>query len=384
MKRRIRFKYVLLILLILICTVITQEFHKEVLATSPSFVRQEIEDQANNDGWNYLEGQFTKGHRYADLSSIGYSSNGGFLNATLFFNHPVTDRPLAANHTAYGMLINIDSDYNTGWQGYDYMMMISWENNTKNWTYLLQEWSSNATTRVLENKSNFGSFLDNKESKYVYLSLDLQKINFPDKYLVVFFTDYDFEDGGVKYQISDFSDTARIPPPQFVVSTSPNSVSLRPGEKKTVEVQVNSSTAVFESHAIFSTNKMDGLQTDFTPKESDIPQVGIATSHLNIKAAADSEPNPYTLLIFANISFPIQYSRSESGLTKVVSKNISEHSTLSLTVLPSLTAQEQFTSFWTTYGELVKIIGGGFAGGSAAMVFDRFSKKKTKEKEKTG
>ena len=63
---------------------------------------------------------------------------------------------------------------------------------------------------------------------------------------------------------------------------------------------------------------------------------------------------------------------------------MSEHSTLSLTVLPSLTAQEQFTSFWTTYGELVKIIGGGFAGGSAAMVFDRFSKKKTKEKEKTG
>ena len=382
MKRRKKFKYVLLILLILICTVTMQESLQETLATSPSFVRQEITDEANNDGWNYLEGQFTMGHRYADLSSISYSSNGRFLNATLFFHHPITDRPLTVNYTAYGMLIDIDSDYNTGWQGYDYMMKISWENKTKNWTYLLEEWSSDTTTRVLENKSNFTSFLDHKESKYVYLSLDLQKINFPDKYLVVFFTDYDFQDGGVKYEISDYSNIARIPPPEYVVSTSPNSVSLRPGEKKTVEVQVNSSTAVFESHAIFSTNKIDGLQTDFTPNESEIPQVGIATSHLNIKAEADSVPNPYTLLISVNISFPAQYSGSESGITKVLSKSIGEHSTLSLTLLPPLTPEEHFTRFWSTYGELIKIIGGGFAGGSAAMVLGKFSKK-PKEKEKT-
>jgi hypothetical protein len=363
--------------------VIMQESLQETLATSPSFVRQEITDVANNDGWNYVTGQFTMGHKYADLSSISYSSNGRFLNATLFFRHPIIDRPLTVNNTAYGMLIDIDSDYNTGWQGYDYMMKISWENKTKNWTYVLQEWSSDSTTRVLENRSNFTSFLDNKESSYVYLSLDLQKINFPDKYLVVFFTDYDFQDGDVKYEISDFSNTARIPPPQFVMSISPNSVSLRPGEKKTAEVQVNSSTAVFESHAIFSTNKIEGLQTDFTPNEIDIPQIGIATSHLNIKAAANSEPNPYTLLIFANISFPTQFSGSESERTKVISQNVDAHSTLPITLLPSLTPQEQFTAFWTTYGELIKIIGGGFAGGSAAIVLGKFSKK-PKEKEKTG
>ena len=273
------------------------------------------------------------------------------------------------------MLIDIDSDYNTGWQGYDYMMKISWENKTKNWTYLLQEWSSDSTTRVLDKTSNFTSFLDDKESRYVYLSLDLQKINFPDKYLVVFFTDYDFEDADIKYEISDFSNAARIPPPQFVLSTSPNSISLRPGEKQTVEVQINSSTAVFESHAILSTNNIDGLQTYFTPNERDIPPIGIATSHLNIKADADSEPSPYTLLIFANISFPTQFSGSESERTKVISENIEEHSALPITLLASLTPQEQFAAFWTTYGELVKIIGGGFAGGSAAMVFGRFSKK---------
>ncbi len=70
MKRRIKFKYVLLILLILICTVIMQESLQETLATSPSFVRQEITDEANNDGWNHVTGQFTMGHKYADLSTI--------------------------------------------------------------------------------------------------------------------------------------------------------------------------------------------------------------------------------------------------------------------------------------------------------------------------
>lgn len=383
MKRRIKFEYVLLILLILTSTMMIQILLQEALAASPSFVRQEIKDEANNDGWNYLKGQFTSGHKYADLSSVSYSSNGRFLNATFFFHHPIIETPLTANYTGYGMLIDIDSDYNSGWQGYDYMMKISWENNTKDWTYLLQEWSSDSTTRILDKKSNFTSFLDDKESSYVYLSLDLQRINYPDKYLVVFFTDYDFPEGDVKYEISDFSNAARIPPPQFVVSASPNSVSLRPGEKKTVEVQVNSSTAVFESHVVLSTNNIDGLQTYFSPNETNIPPIGIATSHLNIIAAADREPSPYTLQIFADISFPTQYVGGQTDPVKVINQKIQGHSTLPITLLASLTPQEHFAAFWSTYGELIKIIGGGFAGGSAAMVFAKFSKK-PKEKEKTG
>ena len=262
-----------------------QEFlRQEGLAASPAFVRQEIRDlEVIMIGPIMLKGNLQGGINTLIYPQFPHSSNGRFLNATLFFYHPITEIPLTTNYTAYGMLIDIDSDYNTGWQGYDYMMRISWENNTKNWTYLLQEWSSDSLTRVLDKKSNFTSFLDDKESRYVYLSLDLQKINYPDKYLVVFFTDYDFPEGDIKYEISDYSNAARIPPPQFVISTSPNSVSLRPGEEKTVEVQINSSTAVFQSHAILSTNNIDGLQTYFTPNKRDIPPIGIVTSHLNIK-----------------------------------------------------------------------------------------------------
>jgi len=53
-----------------------QEFYYVSLVISPSFVRQEFGDESNNDGWNYLEGRFMMGHRYADLSPISNSSNG--------------------------------------------------------------------------------------------------------------------------------------------------------------------------------------------------------------------------------------------------------------------------------------------------------------------
>jgi hypothetical protein len=272
------------------------------------------------------------------------------------------------------MLIDVDSNYNTGLQGYDYMMRVSWDNNTKNWTYLLQEWSSDPITRPLYKKSNFTDFFDDNVGRYIYLSLDLEKINYPDKYIVVFFTDYDFGEGNVKYQISDFSNAVRVPPPEFLISKEPNSVSLRPGEKKTSEVQINASTAVFDSHVHLSTNNISGLQTYFTPNELDIPPIGVATSHLTIRALENLEPNPYTLQIFGNISFPIQFSGGESQID-VISQGVSEHSNLPLTVLEPLTSQEQFVNFWSAYGDPINLIAGGFAAGFAALVFNKLSKK---------
>ena len=47
---------------------------------------------------------------------------------------------------------------------------------------------------------------------------------------------------------------------------------------------------------------------------------------------------------------------------------------LTATVLEPKTTQEQFKDFWDTYGQPISIIAGGFAGGVASLVFDRFKK----------
>jgi hypothetical protein len=49
---------------------------------------------------------------------------------------------------------------------------------------------------------------------------------------------------------------------------------------------------------------------------------------------------------------------------------------LTINVLEPLTPAEQFESFWKSFGGLIALIGGGFAAGSSALVFDRLKKKR--------
>jgi hypothetical protein len=61
----------------------------------------------------------------------------------------------------------------------------------------------------------------------------------------------------------------------------------------------------------------------------------------------------------------------------LVSPSVSLNATiLSINVLEKLTPIEQFDSFWRSFGGLIALIGGGFAAGFSALVFDRLKKKK--------
>jgi hypothetical protein len=44
---------------------------------------------------------------------------------------------------------------------------------------------------------------------------------------------------------------------------------------------------------------------------------------------------------------------------------------LTITVTPPLNVNDQFKDFWSTYGQPISIIMGGFAGGFASLVFGR-------------
>lgn len=385
LSKTLPFIFLLMILLVGVSYHIITVYYSDIVvisaayassSSSPPFVRQEVKD-STRDGWDHSETEFTSSHNFTDIIAISYSSDGRFLNATFFLQTPFVESP-SNSFTAYGMLIDADSDYNSGWQGYDYMARISWDSNTNSWYYLLQEWSSVSITRVLEEKPNIAGFFDTQDqNRYVHIFLDLDKISSPKAYRILFFTDYDFQQGNQYHEISDYSNVVHIPPPDFTISTTPNSVSLRPGEQKTVEVQINSSTPVFRPHVVLSTNNITNLESFFTPSERDIPPIGIATSLLNIKASENALPSPHTLQIFANLSFPTQYIGGQSPIRTIISENITENSNLAITILEPLSFAEKFRDFWSTYGDLVSLIGGGFAAGIAALVLDRLRKKHT-------
>jgi hypothetical protein len=367
-------EYIKLLVALITLIILFQFLPSKIIAFSPSFVRQEVKDDTN-DWWDHDQQKFTTDYNFADISAVSYFSDGRFLNATLFLRSPFIKEP-SGYAPAYGVLINADSNQDTGWEGHDYFMKIEWNNNTNTWNYRLEEWSTSQIARVLDQKSNYTDFFDNGENSYVHLSLDLSKLSFPQQYIVVFFVDY-VSLNGPSFAISDYSNWIRIPPPEFFMSAIPDELTLRPGEKKPIEVQVNSSTTVFEPHVILSTNQIGGLESHFIANEIDIPPRGVATSDLNVKALNDAKPDRKTLQLFANISFPTQFINRESQL-----KTINENSTINLnvpvTVIEPLTFEEQFTAFWNVYGDPISLVGGGFAAGFAALVFNKLQKTKAK------
>ena len=49
---------------------------------------------------------------------------------------------------------------------------------------------------------------------------------------------------------------------------------------------------------------------------------------------------------------------------------------LTIAVLQSATAQQQFKEFWDIYGQPISIFAGGFIGGATSLVFDKLKRKR--------
>jgi general stress protein CsbA len=378
--------------LLILLSILSVFFHpsaQKALGMSPSFVRQEIKDDPR-DWWDHEKEQFSNVMNFSDISAVSYSSDGQFLNATVFTSDVFVKEP-SKYMPAYGMLINADSDLNTGYLGHDYLLRILWNNETKTWDYKLAEWSIARVERILYQKSNYTDFFDEGEgNRYVHLSLNLANINFPQQYVVLFFVDYDFDMSNSRKGISDYSNWVNIPPLKFAISTSPSTITLRPGEEKTIEVQVNSTTPTATSfvtpYVSFSTNKIDAIENaSFIPNGLALPRFGIGASELHIKASKNAEPSYRTLQILGNVSFPVQYVRGSnetSELSTAKFESMTVNTNLAVTTLKALTSEEKFSNFWNVYGDAINLVAGGLVAGFSAIVIDKVRRRMNKKKGK--
>jgi hypothetical protein len=99
----------------------------------------------------------TKGYKNTDIVSGRYSTDGKTLNATLWLDSKFDLKPLT-QEVDYGMFIDKDFDTNTGFGGIDYKLEISWNNQSKTWSKVLEEWSPFGETRILSHLSNYTGF----------------------------------------------------------------------------------------------------------------------------------------------------------------------------------------------------------------------------------
>jgi hypothetical protein len=341
-----------------------------------TFVRQEIIDIVNIDGWNHITEEFSS-EQFQDIKSITYYSDGNFLYATIFLKSLFEIHP-KSNYTAYGMLIDVDYDINTGWNGFDYILTISYNNDQKIWTYQLEERSNDGSARILDQKNNFTKFFDASNSEYVYLSLDLKKINYPEEFLIVFYTDYDYQDNesGSYNAITDFSDMVFIPPPRFQITTLPNNIILRPGEEDIVQININTSNRIIKPEiSFFTENKSDILNSFVRPNKIEIPYSGFAATYLYINILNNASPQLYSLPIYVKVEFPTQTLSKD--LKKEITKNTTIYHNLRINILEPFSFEEKFTNFWNVYGGVLSLIGGGFIAGISGILIEKLRKKTT-------
>ena len=122
--------------------------------SSPIFPNHEILDPKVD--WIDLKTRnFTRGGDCStDIESVDYYSNGNTLNATLWLYFPFKVQPRSSDENVnYGMYIDSDFDETTGFGGIDYKVEIGWNNQSKQWTKVLEKWSHFGESVVLSNQS---------------------------------------------------------------------------------------------------------------------------------------------------------------------------------------------------------------------------------------
>jgi hypothetical protein len=398
------FKLLLILSLILLITISYACIPiSNVHADSPSFSRQEVRDD-ERDGININGPAGTQRvddykdllDNSTDILKITYLSDAKNLNASLWLGGNFTQEPAAkgAQAVVYGMLLDIDSNLRTGFQGVDYQLEVQWTNSSKIWNMFLGEYPSvdDASLKdpadylkILEIRENYTDFfVDNKP--YVTLSLPLEDLAFPSKFKAMYYGIVIYNSSNIVVDLGSWID---IPPTDLAISTLPNPVIIRQGEQENVAVQLKSNDRVVSDVASFlpieNYSKIDiqSNSMDILDGNGDEPQSSsnMGPTTFIIKVASDAEIGEYTIPVLVNMStgsiFPSEFLRLSNFSFSVPTKgNILTVANLTMTVTEPVTAQEHVKEFWGAYGGIISLVGAGFGGGLASYVLDRVKSRK--------
>jgi hypothetical protein len=365
-------------------SIIIPNFIILTFAESPKFSEQEISDPRND----WVNMKTTQEDHMAfgvpDITTVDYSSDGKFLNATMWLFKPFKEHPKSFTEVDYGMFIDSDFNSKTGFGGIDYKIEIGWDNDTNLWTKKVERWGHYDTyQKTIENITNYTGFYE-QNANYVTLSANLDKILNPDKYKVIFYADSRKANGDL---IIDYTRYVAIPPIELTSYTTPGSVELTQGETKNIVIRLNSTlgyvplvdvkaeipdkkiTPTFE----FSNgNKI----SNFT-----VPSDGKGIIRLKISADRDAPLGPSLLLISANSNFPPGQLLKISGVQPVYSNNVNSNSTVSLLIDKEPDDLEKLSNLWDKIGGFTSFLYGVLAGISP-FIYTQIKKKLAGEQPK--
>lgn len=382
-------------------------------ASSPAFYRQEIIDDNPSPDLRYspltpLANCSIVKHsvQIPDLEGVSYFSDGRSLNSTFWLSSSFEERPKhLVRIPTYSMLIGVIQPFDVN-SKVNYKVSISWDYMKQKWIKTTEEFFGN-DSRTME-EENITQFFDNSGNNgKINLSLDLSKINFPEKYFVVF----SMLDGalikGNLCMFSDFINQFAIIPPDFGISTYPSQLEIRQDEEKNILLNLTS-TKFVDATLYLNSDPPDGFEIHFEPNPVNISRDGIGISHLKMKALDVVQPGPYTFTVQPSVTLPVaidfdqlfhgdiqnlftpaQLSMDEDkgrlldNITKEKlpdlnvqikdrSKTIHPQASYITVMVTPYSWNERFGDFWNIYGDFISLLGGGFAAGFSALLIDRF------------
>ena len=394
MHRSMNSKCIITISLIILITItIYIPLIHGVLAASPVFTRQESRDESGDSIPVNEIGSSQKNVNYndtldesTDIERITYFSNGTVLNATIWLGGGFNENPsINGNNTivVYGILIDADSDRQTGKEGVDYHVEIQWSNKTNTWNKIITEYSSPLHNRTLDIKKNYTGFFKNNE-RYLLLDVNLRDIVYPTEYKVMFYASTIHGYSNMKLDLTSW---LNIPPPEYDIAPLPNPIIVRQGEQKIIGVQLKSTTGLVPNVTNFIPEEdYSSIKLEFIDDKSNNSSYGIEPAPFKIEVPKNAQVGQYSIPIIADIStgstFPYNkfINLLDVNLPSIPTQgHKSASANLTISVVEPLTVQERVKDFWSVYGPLVSLIGAGFAGALTTHLIDYLKgRKKTR------
>jgi len=373
--------YIPIVLCYFVLFLISSNLFSISYAIEAPVTRQSIRDAPFD--WINIDRQTaaTEGDPATDIIEVTYFTNGRTLNSTIWLLFPFRELPVGYSIFNYGMLIDSDFDEDTGAGGIDYQLEIRWNNETNTWTRVLTEWSSAAVGgRILEESKNFTRFSED-QLFYVSIPIELEDISNPNKFRAVYYAESKREASPL---VSDFTKWINVPPQELQVATYPQSIELRQGETKTVELTINSTSGLEPDVILYSENQDTDPVLDFSAKKLKIPSNGFASIPLTVSTSGNTKIAPHTIFIFANSSYPAfefvkvnATSHDSEFPLKIQGDDKMVKTSLLIDVKEPLSLTDKISEFWNKLGELLLFLYGVVAGLSP-MIFNAIRKKLTK------
>jgi hypothetical protein len=388
--------FISFIIISILLLLISSSFHR-TFAASPTFNLQVIPDQRNDWVQTYGNDSTHLKSDFAELLQTDYLSDGKTLQATLWLASNLQNA--SAYHQSfkkisYGMLVRVaSSSINHGYNGADYDFYVEVVNGK--WSQYLYQLSSTGAYVLIYSKINYSEPFGGPEvgHGYVKLKLNLSSINYSSNYGILFYTAESYKSNEVR----DFSSWLDIPPSPVKISTFPNNIVVRQGEQQLISADIFKEPRLYSNNVTNLTFNIPGKNSnsDFNSSGLHVSIQRIQPPLFKVVASPQTPLGIYTVPFTTSLGItttvtptkPI-FINTASGFVDpefMISKKYpttgyvtNPFMNLTITVAPPLNLTDEFKGFWIVYGLPISIIAGGFTGGFASLIFDRFKKPRGK------